>query len=141
MPPKSKRPAPWGPDHQLGAPLEGLWNAGHNSDTKRNRRELCILEVAFKDRLAIHHMVFDYRNTEDKNQPLSWDLTQNQKRNIRCALNRKSDDCSNIEGEKLDATNHAESIELLAADAAEWFDHPSVDEGSNDVCSSTGLGH
>jgi hypothetical protein len=43
---------------QLGAPPEGLYAAGHVSVTRRNRRELCLLEDAYKDQLNIYHVVF-----------------------------------------------------------------------------------
>ena len=40
-----------------------------------NRRELCILEQAYQDRLDIHHVVFTIPNDPDQLSPLSWNLT------------------------------------------------------------------
>jgi hypothetical protein len=96
-----------------------------------------MLEGAYKDRLVIHHMVFDYRNSEDTNQPLSWDLTPNQKHNIRCALDPKDQTCTSVTSEQ-DITNR--SIRTLAKNAVAWFDNPPTGNLSNDICTSTGLG-
>jgi hypothetical protein len=130
-------PSSWGPDHQLVAPLQGFWKAGHDSDTMRNRRELCMLENAYKDRLTIHHVVFDYRNTLDTNQPLSWDLTPNQENNIRCALNTQNPGCTSVISEQNTAKSQ-KSIQDLAEDVAQWFRNH--DPESGEACSSTGLG-
>jgi hypothetical protein len=76
-------PAPWWTLNQLLGPLEGLWNAGHVSVTRRNRRELCVLETAYRDKLIIHHVVFAIPQQPDDKQkmkpaPLSWKLTASQ---------------------------------------------------------------
>jgi len=76
-------PAPWWTLDQLLGPLEGLWNAGHVSVTRRNRRELCVLETAYAGKLIIHHVVFSIpQQPDDKNKPkpspLSWKLTASQ---------------------------------------------------------------
>lgn len=76
-------PAPWWTLDQLLGPLEGLWNAGHVSVTRRNRRELCVLETAFEGKLFIHHVVFAIpQQVDDKKKslpaPLSWKLTASQ---------------------------------------------------------------
>ena len=76
-------PAAWWTLDQLLGPLEGLWNAGHVSVTRRNRRELCILETAYEDKLIIHHVVFAIPQQLDDKQkpkpaPLSWKLTASQ---------------------------------------------------------------
>jgi hypothetical protein len=52
-----------------------MWAAGHESISMRNRRELCILEQAYQDRLDIHHVVFTIKNDPDQLSPLSWNLT------------------------------------------------------------------
>jgi hypothetical protein len=80
---RGKPPAAWWTLDQLLAPLEGLWNAGHESVTRRNRRELCVLETAYEDKLIIHHVVFAIPQQLDDKQkpkpaPLSWKLTASQ---------------------------------------------------------------
>jgi hypothetical protein len=72
----------WTQIDQLTAPLGALWAAGHESISMRNRRELCILEKAYKDRLDIHHVVFTIPNDGDALSPLSWNLTTYQRRQI-----------------------------------------------------------
>ncbi len=76
-------PAAWWTMDQILGPLEGLWNAGHVSVTRRNRRELCVLETAYQGKLLIHHVVFAIpQEIDDKNKPkrapLSWKLTASQ---------------------------------------------------------------
>jgi hypothetical protein len=78
-----RTPTPWWTLNQLLGPLDGLWNAGHVSVTRRNRRELCVLETAYKDKLIIHHVVFAIpQQLDDKKKPrsapLSWKLTASQ---------------------------------------------------------------
>ncbi|MGB6901619.1 MAG: hypothetical protein WBD98_02240 [Acidobacteriaceae bacterium] len=72
----------WTQLDQLSAPLNGMWAAGHESISMRNRRELCILEKAYQDRLDIHHVVFTIPNDKDELSPLSWNLTTYQRRAI-----------------------------------------------------------
>ena len=79
----NRPPAAWWLLDQLLGPLEGLWNAGHVSVTRRNRRELCVLETAYEDNLIIHHVVFAIPQQLDDKQkpkpaPLSWKLTASQ---------------------------------------------------------------
>lgn len=94
-----KAPGRWGPVAQLLAPPEAAIHAGFNSTTRRNRRELDLLECAFDSHLAIHHLVFDYQQhikyqkgheahtanplidtgESEVDQPLSWHLTKRQK--------------------------------------------------------------
>jgi hypothetical protein len=131
-------PAKWGPDHQLVAPLEGFYQAGHASDTFRNRRELCIFEKAFQNRLNIHHVIFDYRNPEDGHQPLSWDLTPNQQKSIACAIDPTKPDCSSYnELRKQEPPGH--TIRDLAERAAEWFGDPAKTKFKDETCKATGL--
>ena len=78
--PNDKRP--WTQLNQLTAPLNGLWAAGHESISMRNRRELCILERAYAPRLEIHHVLFTIPNDADQLSPLSWNLTVAQRNAI-----------------------------------------------------------
>jgi hypothetical protein len=67
----------WTPLTQLTGIVGGLWNAGHVSIARRNRRELCVFERAHP-KLEIHHIVFTIPNGADKISPLSWNLTSGQ---------------------------------------------------------------
>lgn len=82
-------------------------------------------------------MVFDYRNTEDDtNQPLSWDLTPNQMKNVRCALNPHLNGCKGIEGEQKTGADNDATIAQMAHDAALWFNNPQIYESSDTTCAS-----
>jgi len=136
----NKKSAPaWGPDDQIVAPIEGFYQASHGSDTLRNRRELCVFETAFRDRLAIHHMVFDYRNPQDKNQPLSWDLTPNQQKNISCAVNPYTEQCPSYK-EQRNQEPKSRTIHDLALKAAEWTKSAEHTKLADETCTTTGLG-
>lgn len=70
----------WKTGAQLTAPPKGLWNAGHVSISRRNRRELCLLERAYPE-IDIHHVIFPIDRSTTLNgepQPLSWKLTVKQ---------------------------------------------------------------
>jgi hypothetical protein len=82
-------PKQWNIFDQIVSPLEGLWNAGHVSTTRRNRRELCILERTYygreQDNLEIHHVILGIpsepkprRPGQFRTPPLSWKLTEEQ---------------------------------------------------------------
>jgi hypothetical protein len=88
--PKSDQPSAWRALQQLMAPAQTLWLAGHTSVTRRNRRELCLLEQSYVGNgdLFLHHVVFDYENSEDKHQPLNWHLTPRQRRLIEKEANK-----------------------------------------------------
>jgi hypothetical protein len=129
------RPSGWGVDSQLDAPLKGFWNAGHSSDTRRNRRELCMVEKAYRKQIAVHHMVFDYRNSNDRDQPLSWDLTPNDRDNVYCALNPNGSRCESKTDEK---NKGDQSIVQLAAAAADWFNEGDFSGMNDEVCESNG---
>jgi Patatin-like phospholipase len=126
-----------GPDFQLVAPLEGFYSAGHESDTFRNRRELCIFEKAFRDRLDIHHMIFDYRNTDDGHSPLSWDLTPNQQKSIECAIDPNTSKCSRYKDQIKKST--VKTVHQLAGEAVAWFKNPAMTKEIDESCQATGL--
>jgi len=79
--------AVWGPAEQLGGPVQTFYHAGHESVTRRNRRELCVLESALAgtaQRISIEHYVFAYSNKrKNVDQPLNWHLTSKDKDEIR----------------------------------------------------------
>jgi hypothetical protein len=117
-------PAPWWTlDHLLG-PLEGLWNAGHVSVTRRNRRELCVLETAYAGSLIIHHVVFAIpQQPDDKSKPkpapLSWKLTASQLAWISSVAH----------GDRSTATD------LAVENAIDWVAKAETSTPSSEVCS------
>ncbi|WP_035356984.1 hypothetical protein [Edaphobacter aggregans] len=78
---QATRASDWTIGAQITAPPKGLWNAGHVSIAKRNRRELCLLEQGFPQ-VEIHHIVFPIYTLKNEQQPLSWKLTPRQLRRI-----------------------------------------------------------
>ena len=132
VPQPKRKISEWGPADQLAAPPIGFWNAGHTSDTRRNRRELCMFEKSYKDRVVIHHMVFDYRDNENKEepQPLSWELTPRQQQDIRCAIDPDDYAACQKDSPASKRAYRGEgdvTIRELAAVAARWFNHPGED--------------
>lgn len=116
-------PAAWWTLDQLLGPLEGLWNAGHVSVTRRNRRELCVLETAYKGKLIIHHVVFAIPQQLDDKQrpkpaPLSWKLTASQLAYIS----------SVADGKQSAATDRA------VKDAMGWVAMAETSTPSSEVC-------
>ncbi|HEX4037947.1 MAG TPA: hypothetical protein VHX37_07810 [Acidobacteriaceae bacterium] len=117
-------PAAWWTLDQLLGPLEGLWNAGHVSVTRRNRRELCVLETAYRDQLVIHHVVFAIPQQLDDQQkpkpaPLSWKLTASQLAYIS----------SVVHGDRSAATDQS------VRDAMGWVAKAETSTPSSEVCS------
>jgi hypothetical protein len=81
----------WNAVSQLVAPIGALWQAGHESVTRRNRLGLCLLENAYIDHLVIHHVVFNFdpaaqspvkKSDTDAIQPLNWHLTAGERAQI-----------------------------------------------------------
>ncbi|MBB5065012.1 hypothetical protein [Granulicella mallensis] len=69
---------------QLTAPLQGLWEAGHESVTSRNRASLEVLRQAYGNRLQLHHVVIaDERSNSTGTDPLNWSLTPRQRNEIK----------------------------------------------------------
>jgi hypothetical protein len=85
----AKQPTAWATSSQLLAPLEAMWGAGHESITRRNRRELCLLTQAYRDTLEVHHIVLGIPPApiegvagRTKTPPLNWKLTAGQRQYI-----------------------------------------------------------
>jgi len=70
---------------QLFVPPLGLWQAGHESVTGRNRLALAQLEHALADRLDVHRVVFadSHAIPDVHTDPLSWSLTPAQRREVQ----------------------------------------------------------
>lgn len=129
-----RAPGRWGPVAELMAPPEAAIHAGFSSTTRRNRRELDLLERAFESQLSIDHLVLDYQqkivykkhdqeNSADPkidtgesevDQPLSWHLTKRQQIWI-------NGDDGNSKSGALDR-NGLRSDRQKIGDAIEWFD-------------------
>jgi hypothetical protein len=87
--PRNKHP--WTAVSQLSAPLGALWEAGHESVTRRNRLGLCLLETTYLDKLVVHHVIFNFdpappspeqKIDQDVIQPLNWHLTKGERKQI-----------------------------------------------------------
>ena len=107
------------------APPQAMYLAGHESITRRNRRELCILEESLAPRqiskghwsgVALHHVVF---SVNDGDAALSWHLTAKQKEFLRSVVADEACD-----GAKCVALNGpgAEQTEKSLDDAVNWFE-------------------
>lgn len=148
-----KSPGRWGPIAQLLAPPEAAIHSGFNSTTRRNRRELDLLECAFDSQLSINHMVFDYQQhiafkkgheahaaapqidigESEVDQPLSWHLTKRQK--LWISGNKKNSDGQPMPG-ALDR-NTTLSDRQKIEDAKAWFDNPQANGAPTPGCVAT----
>ena len=120
----SSVPTPWGPWRQLTAPAQAMYLAGHESITRRSRRELCLLERKLaptttadgkRSGVAIHHVVFQM---SDADAALSWHLTPKQQEFIRSAV--PVDACFGSKCWDKNAASDETTIKSLD-DAAAWF--------------------
>ena len=108
----------WGAMDQAIAPEEAALNAGLGSVTRRNRRELDILKMAYKDRLDLQHLVIDYQKaSSEMHQPLSWHLTTRQQGWISGAM----------QGSKGRRCSEQDQVKK----AVDWFDGKPMDPGFN----------
>lgn len=117
----SSTPTPWGPWRQLAAPAQAMYLAGHESITRRNRRELCLLETTLAPRtgqsnqtsgVAIRHIVFPI---DDSDAALSWHLTSKQQAFIRSAP--RAEKCDLGKGSDPSDSQTCKSLK----DAVSWF--------------------
>jgi hypothetical protein len=147
-----KTPTPWTTASQLVGPLEGMWNAGHVSVTRRNRRELCSVERAFGSDegvdtglLEIHHVVLGItaepktgKPGQYKAAPLNWKLTASQKQYIQNWTDEKNKPTQQTIAEALlwvkkqmgyvdvDNTLDKDAVKLLPLEACEVADQTYV---------------
>lgn len=80
---------------QLAFPLEGLWSAGHDSVTGRNRNGLDLLVQGHTQNLQLHQIIFDDQTQPghcgwllSAQDPLSWSLTPRQRTEVTENANR-----------------------------------------------------
>jgi hypothetical protein len=118
-----------------------MYLAGHESITRRNRRELCILEKGLAPRLigkdkwmgaTIHHVVFP---VYDGDAALSWHLTSKQKDFLRSVI----PDQGRWDGTKWVPVNGPgeEQTRKSLADARNWFNEAKENPNAvreEDVC-------
>lgn len=81
----------WNPLDQLTGPFKAFYNAGHESVTHRNRRELCILENALRSSVSLHHYVFEFNPYPPRSidEPLNWHLTAADNQELSTELARR----------------------------------------------------
>jgi hypothetical protein len=117
----------WNLFSQLIGPLEGFWNAGHETGTPRDQAALELLEEAYGDRLELHPIVFGDTNsklfTRTKTDPLNWSLTPAQQDEVV-----QSSETTEMK------KRYAQAKQWFDAKACEWDDaasaevpHPNAD--------------
>jgi hypothetical protein len=76
--------APWNLFSQIGGPLLGFWQAGHESITPRDQSGLELLEHAYAGKLIIQSLVFADQWSTDSvgTDPLNWSLTPRQRKEV-----------------------------------------------------------
>jgi hypothetical protein len=97
----------WNFFNQAVGPLEGFWNAGHESDTARDQAGLELLEHAYSAQLEVHAIVFGdtCATTRAKTDPLNWSLTPVQQNEVML-------------------TSSGDAMKKRYAKAKEWFEKP-----------------
>jgi hypothetical protein len=148
-----KAPGRWGPIAQLLAPPEAAIHSGFNSTTRRNRRELDLLECAFDSQLSINHVVLGYQQhisykkgheahtaapqidtgESEVDQPLSWHLTKRQK--LWISGNEKNSNGQPIIGALDRNTNPSDRQKIK--EALDWFDNPRANGALTGGCVDT----
>jgi hypothetical protein len=103
----------WGSGQQLLGPLRTFLQTGHGGVTRRNRRELCILEEALGRQLSLTHIVFpfDPKNKRDNAQPLNWYLTPADKKEIEDVL----------QGQNGEDVKPGADVDAIAVRTADFF--------------------
>jgi len=82
--------APWNLFSQVGGPLLGFWQAGHESITPRDQSGLELLEHAYAGKLIVQSLVFADQWSTDTvgTDPLNWSLTPQQRREVQKSAKR-----------------------------------------------------
>ena len=81
---------PWNLFSQVGGPLLGFWQAGHESITPRDQSALELLEHAYAGKVIIQSLVFADQWSTDSvgTDPLNWSLTPRQRREVHSSAER-----------------------------------------------------
>ena len=82
--------APWNLFSQVGGPLLGFWQAGHESITPRDQSGLELLEHAYAGKLIIQSVaIADEWSTDTVGtDPLNWSLTPRQRKEVHFSAQR-----------------------------------------------------
>jgi len=82
--------APWNLFSQVGGPLLGFWQAGHESITPRDQSGLELLEHAYAGKLIIQSVVIADEWSTDTvgTDPLNWSLTPRQRKEVHSSAQR-----------------------------------------------------
>jgi len=82
--------APWNLFSQVGGPLLGFWQAGHQSITPRDQSGLELLEHAYAGKVIIQSLVFADEWSTDTvgTDPLNWSLTPRQRKEVHTSARR-----------------------------------------------------
>ena len=82
--------APWNLFSQVGGPLLGFWQAGHESITPRDQSDLALLEHAYAGKIVIQSLVFADQWSTDTvgTDPLNWSLTPRQRKEVQSSAKR-----------------------------------------------------
>jgi hypothetical protein len=115
--------SPWNLFSQVGAPLLGFWQAGHESITPRDQSSLELLEHAYAGKLIVRSVVFadECSTATVGTDPLNWSLTPLQRKEVL-----RSAGLSKLT--KLYEKAH----KWFIADASEWSKNPTEDSGPPD---------
>lgn len=83
--------APWNLFSQVGGPLLGFWQAGHESITPRDQSALELLEHAYAGKVIIQSLVFADQWSTDTvgTDPLNWSLTPRQRKEVHTSAERR----------------------------------------------------
>jgi hypothetical protein len=81
---------PWNLFSQVGGPLLGFWQAGHESITPRDQSALELLEHAYAGKVIIQSLVFadQWSNDSVGTDPLNWSLTPRQRKEVQISAKR-----------------------------------------------------
>ena len=82
--------APWNLFSQIGGPLLGFWQAGHESITPRDQSGLELLEHAYAGKLIIQSVVIadEWSTQTVGTDPLNWSLTPRQRKEVHYSSQR-----------------------------------------------------
>jgi hypothetical protein len=81
---------PWNLFDQVGAPLLGFWQAGHESVTARDQSALELLEHANDGKLEVRAVTFadNWSSESVGTDPLNWSLTPRQRKEVQASADR-----------------------------------------------------
>ncbi len=115
--------SPWNLFSQVGAPLLGFWQAGHESITPRDQSALELLQHAYAGKLIVRSVVFadQWSTPTAGTDPLNWSLTPQQRKEVICTAGR-------TELTKLYEKAH----KWFIADQSEWSKNPTEESGPPD---------